>query len=200
MNYHTRFTDNFDFLNVEERQVFAEGTDAVVKCPAHFGNPAVASMFWIVDSTNQLILTATDKYINENDQLTIRNIRIEDSGTFQCSLRRLDPHEVITKTIQVEVRPQSEYLPKITDLRRRVIVPYGQPLELPCQLEEPRDNVNYSWTIQTEFEHDHLVNTESILHRNRRQFLGGIYTCRAENQFGYDIADFAVNIDGKFNS
>ena len=196
---YVSFTDDFGFLNVEERQVFIEGTDAVVKCPAHFGSPAVATMFWI-NNTNLYIQPTNEKYMAENDQLTIQNIRMEDSGTFQCSLVRQNPHRVITKTIQVEVRPQSEYVPKITDLRRRVTVPYGQPLELPCQLEEPRDNVNYSWTIQTEFEHDHLVNAESILHRNRRQFLGGIYTCRAENQFGYDIADFAVYIDGKFNS
>ena len=76
-------------------------------------------------------------------------------------------------------------------------VPYDQPLDLSCQLEEPKENVNYSWTIHTEFEHDYLINSRATLHRDRGQFLGGIYTCRAENQCGHDIADFAVKLSGK---
>ena len=86
--------------------------------------------------------------------------------------------------------------PKITTIRT-VAVPYDQPLNLLCQLEEPIDNVIYSWTIRTEFEHEHLVNYGANLRRDPGQFLGGIYTCRAENQCGHDIADFALRIIGK---
>ena len=91
----------------------------------------------------------------------------------------------------------SDCIPKIESIRRTVTVPYDQPLDLSCQLEEPEDIVKYSWTIHTEFERDYLINSGATLHRDRGQFLGGIYTCRAENQCGQDIADFAVKISGK---
>ena len=176
--------------------MFAENTDAVVKCPAYFGNPPSAMMHW-VDSNSRAILNDT-KFTAKNEQLTIRNIRLEENGTtFRCVLFRESPFLFIGQDIIVEVRPQSEFVPKIVDLRRRVRVSYNQSLELPCQLEEARNNVNYSWTINTDFEHDHLVNSNNTLRRDRDQFLGGIYTCRAENEFGYDIADFAVKIIGK---
>ena len=175
--------------------MFAENTDAVVKCPAHFGNPP-AIMGWI-DSSIRAIHNDT-KFTVENEQLTIRNIRLEENGTtFRCVLIRNSPFIYIGQDIIVEVHPRSEFVPKIMDLRRRVKVSYNQSLELPCQLEEARNNVNYSWTINTDFEHDHLVNSNDTLRRDRGQFLGGIYTCRAENEFGYDIADFAVKIIGK---
>lgn len=176
--------------------MFAENTDAVVKCPTYLGNPPTASMRW-VDSSRRLIRNDT-KFTPDNERLTIHNIRLEESGTtYQCDIIRSSPFFFESKIIRVEVRPQSEYVPKIVDLRRRVTVSYDQPLDLPCQLEEPRDNVQYSWTIHTDFEHDHLVNSNNTLRRDRGQFLGGIYTCRAENEFGYDIADFAVKITGK---
>ena len=74
---------------------------------------------------------------------------------------------------------------------------YGGALDLPCLLDEPKDNVVYSWTINTEFEHDHIVDTHASLHRDSGKFLGGVYTCRAENKFGVDFADFTVKIVGK---
>ena len=88
--------------------------------------------------------------------------------------------------------------PKIESTGRRVTVPYDQPLDLSCQLEESRDNVKYSWTIRTEFEQDLMINSGATLHRDRGMFLNGIYTCRAENQCGHDVADFAVKISGNF--
>lgn len=138
------------------------------------------------------------EFTPENERLIIHNILQGESGsTYQCELNNLVPYVYDTRDIQVEVRPQSEYVPKIVDVRRRITVSYDQALDLPCQLQEPREGVQYSWTIHTEFEHDHLVNYGANLQRERGQFLGGIYTCRAENQFGYDIADFAVKITGK---
>ena len=197
--YFIHFADKPFFRNVEELQVFAENTNAVVKCPAYFGNPPTGYMRWIVinDGRETAIQNGT-RYTAENGQLTIRNIGLEKNGTtYKCELINHSPFVYENKVISVEVRPQSEYVPKIVDLRRRITVSYDQALDLPCQLQEERENVQYSWTIHTEFEHDHLVNYGANLRRDRGQFLGGIYTCRAENQFGYDIADFAIRITGK---
>ena len=190
------FADTPFFRDVEEVQVFAENTDAVVRCPAYFGNPPTARMNWL--DSRAFPIRDDARFTPKNEQLTISNIRSTDNGsTYECEIIRNNPYLYDTRTIRVEVRPQSEYIPRIVDLRRRITVSYDQPLNLPCELEEPRDNVQYSWTIHTDFEHDHLVNHGPAFHRDRGQFLGGIYTCRAENQFGYDIADFAIKITGK---
>ena len=92
---------------------------------------------------------------------------------------------------------QSDCIPKIKSIRRTVTIPYDQPLNLLCQLEVPDHTVHYSWTICTEFEYDHLENSDKTLHRDRGRFLGGIYTCRAENLCGHDIAEYAVKIAGE---
>ena len=194
------FADKPFFRNIEELQVFAENTDAVVKCPAYLGNPPTGIMTWILvnDDGSESVIQNDARFTAENERLTIQNIRLEENGTtYKCQLFNRDPWVLDSKVIRVEVRPRSEYIPKIVDLRRSITVSYDQALDLPCQLQEPRENVQYSWTIHTDFEHDHLVNHGADLRRGQGQFLGGIYTCRAENQFGYDIADFAVKITGK---
>ena len=194
------FAVNPFFKDVPELQVFAENTNAVVTCPAYFGNPpADTSMRWIKvnEDGSETDARAISGLTPENERLTIHNIRLEENGTtYKCQLVKI-PTLTLTKTITVEVRPQSEYIPKIVDLRRRITVSYDQALDLPCQLQEVRENVQYSWTIHTDFEHDHLVNSDATLRRERGQFLGGIYTCRAKNQFGFDIADFVIKISGK---
>jgi hypothetical protein len=180
---------------VQEVQVFAENTDAVVKCPAYFAPDT--TMYWVVvhENGSETAIKNDTKFTPENEQLTIHDI--ENGATYRCYLVNYGVQVYLDKTIRVEVRPQSEYIPKIVDLRRRITVSYDQALDLPCQLEEPLDDVQYSWTVHTDFEHDHLVNHTANFQRGRGLFLGGIYTCRAENQFGYDIADFAVKITGK---
>ena len=194
------FAVNPFFRDVPELQVFAENTNAVVTCPAYFGNPPAGTfMRWIKvnEDGSETDARVISGLTPENERLTIHNIRLEENGTtYKCELVKI-PTPTLTKTITVEVRPQSEYTPKIVDLRRRITVSYDQAMDLPCQLQEARENVQYSWTIHTDFEHDHLVNSDATLRRERGQFLGGIYTCRAENQFGYDIANFAVKITGK---
>ena len=156
-------------------------------------------MRWTVINDGRETAIANDtRFTAENGQLTIHNIRLEENGTtYKCELINHSPFVYENKVIRIEVHPQSKYVPKIVDLRRRIIVMYDQALDLPCQLQEARDNVQYSWTIHTDFELDHLVNYGANFQRDRGRFLSGIYTCRAENQFGFDIANFAVKITGK---
>ena len=181
-------------------QIFVENTDAFVKCPVYFGSSPDASISWYMineDGSRTPIQNGT-KFRAENERLIINNIRQEENGsTYRCALYNRSPYVYETRDILVKVCRQHECIPKIVDERRSITVSYDQALNLPCQLEEPSEGVQYSWTIHTEFEHDHLVNQGANLQRERGQFLGGIYTCRAENQFGYDIADFAVKITGK---
>ena len=176
--------------------MFAEGTDAVVECPAFFGVDTSARMLWF---HNLVTIRSGRCFSPENGRLTIHNIRMKDSdGNYQCSI--FHNHGIVaTKTIQIEVLPQSKFAPKIDDTNRRIEVAYGQPLNLPCRLKQQGESVTYSWTIDTEFEHDVLVNTTADLHIEAHKFVGGIYTCKAENEFGYDIADFSVKIIGKQN-
>ena len=179
--------------------MFAENTNAIVKCPVYFGSSPDASMNWhMINEDNTQTLSNDTKFTAESERLIINNIRQEENGsTYRCALYNQSPYVYETRDILVKVCRQHECIPKIVDERRSITVSYDQALDLPCQLEEPREGVQYSWTIHTKFEHDHLVNHGANLQRERGQFLGGIYTCRAENQFGYDIADFFVKINGK---
>lgn len=181
---------------MQPHQRFIEGTDAVVECPAFYGTPP-ASMHWT--RNNQLIANGT-RFSAEYGRLRIQNIRMEDSGDdYKCHL--LPPRtSALAETIKVEVVARNELAPRINDTNRRMEVAYGQPLDLPCLLDEPKDDVTYSWTINTEFEHDHKVNTRANLHKEAHEFLGGIYTCKAENEYGYDVVDFVVKVVGKYKT
>lgn len=149
-------------------------------------------MIWTRDNIN----ISDERFTAENGRLIIDNVHMEDDGNYQCSIFRNGIQG--TKTIRVEVVPRSEFAPMIDDSTRSIEVMYGDPLNLPCPLNEPRDDVVYSWTINTEFEHNHIMNTRATLHRGADQFLGGSYTCRAENEYGYDVANFIVKITGKY--
>ena len=139
------------------------------------------------------------RFTAERGQLRIQNIASEDSGSYECFLSDGSPsitHDRI-QVITVKVVPRSEYAPKINDSIRRIEMTYGDDLYLPCELEELKENVTYSWTINTDFERDHLIDTRASLHRRSEEFLGGIYTCRVENNYGSDVVDFVVKIVGK---
>ena len=45
--------------------------------------------------------------------------------------------------------------------------------------------------------YNHYKNTTPTLHRDAHQFLGGRYTCKAENEYGYDKQGFYVRVLGK---
>ena len=185
------------FLSVEEHQEFAEGTDAVVTCPANFGSNPRAEMRWTRndDNKDQSVTLISNRFVPESGVLRIQNIRVEDSGNYKCLLLR---NGIVGQmTIRVEVLPQSEFAPKINDTNRKVEVMYEDNLTLPCKLEKSQENVIYSWTIDTEFERDILKNTHAVLRRDARKFVSGRYTCRAENKYGYDETDFIVRINGK---
>ena len=175
-----------------EHQRFVEGDDAVIKCPAIFG--ASTEMIW-QKGLHQV--TAEGRFTPEKGQLKIERITMEDKDDYICFLIDTNSGDTFKKEITVDVLPRSEFAPSINDSQRRIEVVYGEPLNLPCLLEEPKENVTYSWTMNTEFERDHLINTRANLYRSSSEFLGGIYTCKAENEFGYDVVDFIVKIVGK---
>ena len=145
------------------------------------------------------VTTISDRFVPESGALKIQNVRIEDSGNYKCFLLR---NGIVGQmTIQVEVLPQSEFTPKINDTVRKFEVMYGDPLNLPCQVEKQREKLNFacSWIIisDTNFEHDLLENTRAVLHREANKYISGRYICRVENNYGYDAVDFVVKIVGK---
>ena len=176
---------------MKRHQKFAEGTDAVVRCPARFGDNS--RMSWFRD--DNIIGPESGRFAPEKDYLRIQNININDGGNYECRLRS-GSNTIDKMIIQVEVLPQSKFTPKINDTIRRFEVAHGEPLTLPCKLVKKQENVTYSWTIDTEFEHDILKNTHAVLNRDATKFVSGRYTCRAENQYGYDETDFIVRING----
>lgn len=181
---------------MEEHQQFVEGTDAVVRCPANFGtNPDSVEMKWNRDGQP---VSREGRFFPKNESLRIQSVQSEDSGMYKCLLLGSNGAQIFgQKDIRVEVLPQSEDAPKINGAIRKLEVMYGDPLNLRCELVNSPDNVTYSWTIDTKFEHDILKNTQSVFHRNTRKFVGGRYTCRAENRHGYSETDFIVRINGK---
>ena len=176
---------------MEKHQKFAKGTDAVVKCPAYFGSNS--RMTWFRDGVR---IQGSERFAPENEYLRIQKIHTNDDGNYDCCLRR-GSRSFGKMTIRVKVLPQSKFAPKINNAIRRFEVMHGDPLTLPCKLIKSQENVRYSWTIDTEFEHDILKNTHAVLCRDAMKFVSGRYTCRAENQYGYDETDFIVRINGR---
>ena len=184
------------FLDVPLVQQVAEGTDAVIICPFSPMNN-LDNIFTDWTHTNYRPFSDSRFMPSRNGELRIQDVRMEDAEiTYRCTLvvGNTAPDD---RDITIEVLPRSVFAPSIDDTNRRIEVVYGEPLDLPCPLEQPKENVAYSWTINTEFEHDHIIDTHATLHRDSSKFMGGVYTCRAENEFGYDLADFTVKVVGK---
>ena len=179
------------FLNVSEYQEFIEEMDAVVECPAFFGDPP-GTMVWLHDD----VLITGDRFIPEDGRLTILDISDGDEGVYRCALRRR-LSIVDSRYINVTVRERDSSAPRIVEPLNPIKVLYVDSLDLHCLLEEPRDDVYYTWTVDTLSELSHLTNTTPSLHRDVGKFVGGRYTCRVENNYGYDEQIFFVRILGK---
>ena len=149
-------------------------------------------MVWTRDD---VVITGGDRFIPENGRLTILNIRNGDEGEYRCSLHRLGI--VGSRYITVNVFKRDSLAPRIVEPSNPIQVMYGNPLDILCQLEEQRNDMRYTWTVDTLYENNHFKNTTPAFHRVAYDFLGGRYTCRAENVYGYDEQVFHVKIIGK---
>ena len=179
------------FLNVSEYQEFIEETDAVVECPAFFGDPP-GNMVWTRDN----VIVTGDRFTRENGRMRIQNIQQSDEGVYRCSIRLLGI--VDQRFITVNVLERDSLAPRIVEPSNPVEVVYGDPLDIMCQLEDQRDDVQYTWTVNTgRYEDNHFKNATPTFHRDAYDFLGGRYTCKAENEYGYDEQVFHVRILGK---
>ena len=178
------------FLNVSEYQEFIEETDAVVECPAFFGDPQ-GNMVWTRDG----VLITSDRFTPEDGRMRIQNIQESDEGDYRCSISLQGI--VDSRYVTVNVLERDSLAPRIIEPSNPLEVEYGDPLDITCQLEERRDDVHYTWTVDTDYEESHRKNATPSLHRDADEFLGGRYTCKAENIYGYDEQVFHVRILGK---
>jgi hypothetical protein len=180
---------------VPENQEFIEETDAVVECPAFFGEPR-GRMLWLRDN---VVINDDDRFTTEDGRMRIQNIEENDGGVYRCAISLLGI--VDSRYITVTVLERDSLAPRIVERSNPIQVMYGDPLDLTCQLEEQRDiddlDVQYTWTVDTNFEDNHFKNTTADLHRDAYEFLGGRYTCKAVNEYGYDEQVFYVRILGK---
>ena len=150
---------NPHFLDVSENQEFIEETDAVVECPAFFGDPQ-GTMIWI---RNGVIVTG-DRFIPEDGRLTILDIGDGDEGVYRCSIRLLGI--VDSRYVTVNVLERDSLAPRIVEPSNPIEVEYGDPLDIMCELEEQRDDVQYTWTVSTgRYEDNHFKNATSVFHR-----------------------------------
>ena len=174
-----------------EYQEFIEETDAVVECPAFFGDPP-GTMIWTRDN----VVISDDRFTLEDGRMRIQNIQENDGAVYRCLLTSL-LGIVDSRFISVNVLERSELAPRIVEPLNPIEIMYGEPLDLMCQLEVQRDDVHYTWTVDTDYEDNNFKNTTPTLHRDAYQFLEGRYTCRAGNDYGYDEQVFFVRILGK---
>jgi hypothetical protein len=175
-------------------QEFIEETDVVVECPAFLGDPQ-GTMIWLRDSMVISRMINDDQFIPEDGRLTILNIREGDEGVYRCAISLLGIRD--SRYITINVLERDTLAPRIVEPSNPIQVMYGDPLDLTCQLEVQRDDVQYTWTVDTNYEDDHFKNTTPALHRDAYRFLGGRYTCKAVNEYGYDEQVFHVRILGK---
>lgn len=171
------------FENVSENQAFVEGTDAIVECPAHLGEPR-GEMIWFKDNA---YIRDDSQFYPENGQLIIQNISMDDAGLYCCRLI-IFASIIDTRCIQVVVREQANFAPEIVEPANPILARYEDPLELSCELAIPgQENITYSWSVHTDFEQTHTTRTQNAtFFREAKRFLSGDYTCRAENKYGYD--------------
>ena len=161
-----------------------------MECPAFFGDPP-GTMIW---TRNNMSIT-DDRFIPEDGCLTILNIRKGDDAIYRCSINLLGI--VDSRLITVNVLERSEKAPRIVEPMNPIEVMYRDSLDLYCQLEAP-ENVYYTWTVDTLSElRLRLTNTTPSFHRAAGKFVGGRYTCRVENNHGYDEQVFFVRLLGK---
>ena len=68
-----------------EYQEFIEETDAVVECPAFFGDPP-GTMIW---TRNNNMAITDDQFTLEDGQMRIQNIQEDDEAVYRCSINFL---------------------------------------------------------------------------------------------------------------
>ena len=83
--------------------MFAEGIDAVVRCPAFLGDPKSAFMSWTYGDGSPL--PTNNKFTPGDQMLQIRDIRTEDT---ELKLKCAVINVIGSQLINVEVVPQSE--------------------------------------------------------------------------------------------
>ena len=149
--------------------MFIEGMDAMVKCPAFFGDPP-GHMIWTVGD-----FTITDnRFILEDGQMIIQNIQDIDGGVYRCSIIYLLAI-VDSRFITVAVLKRSGIASRIVQpMSPIIIVLNGDPLDLMCLLETPINNVDYTWTVDSDFDDNSMFQrATSSLHIEGYHFLGG---------------------------
>ena len=151
-------------------------------------------MVWTRDT---VLITGSDRFIPEDGRLTILNIQQNDEGVYRCSIRLLGI--VDSKLITVNVLERNSLSPRIVEPMNPIEVFYRDSLDLHCLLEAPMGEVHYTWTVDTLSELRLLTNTTPNFHRDAGKFVGGRYTCRVEDNYGYDEKVFFVRILGKDN-
>ena len=134
------------FLDVPENQEFIRETDAVMECPAFFGDPP-GTMIWTLNKskTNVDVGIMHERFITEDGRLTILNIHNGDEGVYRCAINRLGIVRVDSRFITVGIVERDNLAPRIIEPLNPIEVVYWDSLDLNCLLEVQRDDVYYTW-------------------------------------------------------
>ncbi|GAB1285714.1 SLAM family member 6 [Apodemus speciosus] len=123
-------------------------------------------------TVTQVIYKGRIEVIGKNYDLVIRDLRMEDAGTYKADINEEDPEETITKIYHLQIYRRLEK-PKIT----QSLIPSLNNtcnVTLTCTVEKEEKNVTYSWSPSGE-----KSNVLQIFHSPMDQKL--TYTCTAQN-------------------
>nr|XP_034376007.1 SLAM family member 5-like isoform X2 [Arvicanthis niloticus] len=120
----------------------------------------------------QVIYKGRIEVINQTYDLVIRNLRMEDAGTYKADINEENPEKTITKSYHLHIYRRLQK-PKIT---QSLILSLNNTCNgtLTCSVEKEEKNVTYSWSPSEE-----KSNVLRIFHSPMDQNL--TYTCTVRN-------------------
>lgn len=125
--------------------------------------------------------------------LLITGIRTEDSGVYQCYAEG-----TLSANITINVFPgllSSTNPPRINKTISQYEFQYEDPLDLMCDILSGDKPVNIAWRIDTILESGEV--TGVTLHREAQDYVSGVYTCIASNEYGFDSFTIDVQVSGE---
>ncbi|XP_029394755.1 SLAM family member 5 [Mus pahari] len=123
-------------------------------------------------TVTQVIIKGRLEVIDQNYDLVIRDLRMEDAGTYKADINEENPEKTVTKIYHLHIYRRLKK-PKITQSLRPSLNNTCN-VTLTCSVEKEEKDVAYSWSSSGE-----KSNVLQIVHSPMDQKL--TYTCTAQN-------------------
>ncbi|XP_045480694.1 fasciclin-2 isoform X2 [Harmonia axyridis] len=182
--------EDITFVNAPQNQYPIINTDYTIKCEVK-GNP-YPTVDWYKDDVN---IVTQDRYIVEQQGLTIKNVRESDDGVYRCTAVVISTGQIKSTEIKVEVLipPKIEPIPTVS-------VTEGDSASVKC-IASGKPPPKYTWInvgTSEDLRKADRFNVKEIngeLHISRVEFNDqSLYKCVATNEAGQaeTTVDFKV--------